>query len=302
VELLVSMAVLALLLVLVAQALAMTHRSWMFTHASAEMQRTVEDIQAVLSRHIGLATLQPRMRFDEVTGAFMPESDLHFVCGPAAALLSTVPGTCSDAVFFQHAANADSLKTVMQACGFFVQYGDEATRQPAFIKSAISSRRFRLMQFHQSASSLTIFRHPALSTITRRSELYEWFVRPVADSPINHVSIVAENVLAMSINPHGGLNRYHDTRRHQWEEATAEANASQHRLPESLSISLLVTDEASWSKLSSAAADTLAKAVIQRDKDQAISGTSTHSTLESLREMMATFQLRTRLVSLEIHL
>lgn len=301
-ELLVSITVLALILVMVAQALSVTQQTWLFAHASHEMVRIAEASQSTLVRHIRRATLDPRLQYDNSTGAIITDSDLHLVLGPSTELLPELPGAIGDAIFFLHPGSEGWLQSVLKGCGFFVEYADDSAWRPSFLNSIPSRRRFRLMHFHQPSDELIVFRHPALNTFTNRNELYSWFSQPVYNSDAKNISVVAENVIAMTIKAEAGEGLCYDTRRFQWEGPSSAANAMRHRLPQTIDVSLLLTDEASWRKLTPAAADRLAATLKRISQKQIEIEASQQPTFASLQKAMEAHKMRTRIVSLAIPL
>jgi uncharacterized protein (TIGR02599 family) len=165
----------------------------------------------------------------------------------------------------------------MQACDFFVQYGSDEAWRPSFLSDVPSHRRFRLLQFHQPASSLTLFQPTSVigepsrfSQLTSRSDLYNWFSQPIGDSTSfkSSVSIVAENVVAMIAQTSPSAQRCYDSRRYQWEAGSTDAALSLHLLPDTIGIALVMVDEAGWTRLASEKADSLAAELITLVKRQ----------------------------------
>jgi uncharacterized protein (TIGR02599 family) len=271
VEVLVSTAILTLLMVMMAEALNTTQRSWLASRAAVERQQAVDAATGTLSRGLRQATLQTRAGYDTTMNQTVRDSDLHFVCGPAAELIGGVNGVCGDAVFFQRPAVDGPVPGALQACGFFVQYGGDEAWRPSFSTAIPVRRRFRLLQFHQPAGSLTLFQPTSvmgersrLAQMTSRNDLYQWFAQPVGDSTAyaSMVSLVAENVVAMIVQTAPGTARCYDTRRHQWEAGSADAVLSRHQLPGTMEVTLVMVDEAGWSRLAADEAETVATAVV----------------------------------------
>lgn len=263
-EVIVSTAVLGMILMIMAQALAATQRSWLTGTASAELTRCSNDAQNAVQA-IRRATLHSHPVYDNNSDQYQTDSSQHFVCGPAAELIPATPGVCSDAIFFQRPTNEGELQHALQACGFFIQYGDDAPWRPLLLRSRAPRRRFRLMQFHQKADSLALPSHVSgVDTIVPRSMLYKWFATPVSAPGTVHSSAVAENVVAMTLRPQPDESTCHDSLRFRWAGNTPEARSSRHRLPHSIEIGMVVTDEASWSKLTPNQANGLAISILQQ--------------------------------------
>ena len=294
-EVLVSTTILAVLAVMMAEAMNMTQRSWLVSRSAALMQQTVDSATGTLSRQLRLATLQARPGYDTTLNKLVPASDLHFVCGPAAELLPELSGASGDAVFFQLPASNGSLQRVLQACGFFVQYGGDEFWRPSFLSAIPSQRRFRLLQFHQPASSLTLFQPSSvlgdpslLSQLTSRSDLYHWFTQPIGDGATfkSSVSVVAENVLAMIVQATPSAQRCYDSRRYQWEPAATDAALSRHQLPDTMEITLVMTDEASWSRLAPEQADALAAELMSFIQGQSWQSDGLQTSLNALQQLL----------------
>ena len=304
VEVLVSTTILTLLVVAMAEALNTTQRSWLVSRSAAAMQQTVDAATSTLSRHLRQATLQPRSSYDTTLNKLVPASDLHFVCGPAAELLPALPGACGDAIFFQHPAADGNLQRALQACGFFVQYGGDEAWRPPFLSPLPARRRFRLLQFHQPANSLTLFQ-PAgasgapsrLAQLTSRTDLYQWFVQPISSLSTfkSTVSIVAENVIAKILQPSPSAQRCYDSRRYQWEPSSTDALLSRHQLPQTIDLTLVMTDEASWARLSPAQADALAAEIMSCIKGQSWQPPAIQTGLTALQQVLQPHHLTARI-------
>ena len=304
IEVLVSTTILTLLVVLMAEALNTTQRSWLASRSAATLQQTLDAATCTLSQQLRQATLQSRSSYDTTLNKLVPASDLHFVCGPAAELLPALPGACGDAVFFQHPAADGSLPQALQACGFFVQYSGDELWRPPFLTALPVRRRFRLLQFHQPASSLTLFQptgtsggSPRLAQFTSRTDLYQWFAQPISAAPTfkTNVALVAENVLAMILQTSPSAQRCYDSRRYQWEPSSTAAALSRHQLPDSIDLTLVMTDEASWARLTPAQADALAAEIMNCIKGQSWQPTAIQTGLNALQQVLQHQRLTARI-------
>lgn len=310
VEVLVSMSILALLVVVMAEALNTTQRSWLANRSAAERRQAVDSATGALSRELRQATLQARAGYDTTLNQVVRDSDLHFVCGPAVELMSGVSGVCGDAVFFQRPAADGNVQRALQARGFFVQYGGDEAWRPSFPTATPVRRRFRLLQFHQPAASLTLFRPTSvigqtsrLAQVTSRADLYQWFAQPVSDSTAyaSMVSVVAENVVAMIVQATPGSARCYDTRRYQWEAGSADAVVSRHQLPGMMDLTLVMVDEAAWARLAADEADTLAAAVMSFVKGRSWQpGDGTQQGLNGLQQLLQGHRLVARVVGVSV--
>ncbi len=248
VELLVSLAVTAILLVIMVQALGGVQRAWNTTRSSASREGTAQQALAVLAQNITAATLNPRQRFDvpDNPAELITDSDLHFVCGPSAELLPKMPLACGDALFFQR-PNSEGL---LEGCGFYVQYGINSAGVPNALRNNLEAHyRFRLIMFRQPAQELAVLPSGPVG----RAALYDWFNGQftTVDKTLSHTAVAVDNVLALLVRTAPDDQRCYDTRRHQWEPfLSPEAARSRHRLPRSLELTAITTDETAWSRLS----------------------------------------------------
>jgi uncharacterized protein (TIGR02599 family) len=244
-ELLVAMAILGILLVAVSISMQGVQSAWRLTRSAVrenlEGRRALETVVTNLSR----ATLHPRWvpNLDPVTNptgiptALLPESDLHYVSGPARTLVPGVRSSSGHAVFFQGPFgfpgssrtlqnNSDTpyyqtLPHTLSAWGYYVEFGQDQTELPNFLTSTRQGRpppprkhRFRLMEYRQPAHELSLlvqppdYPRPLQALQNSNNTLYEWFQAPIANSQpggsaLNRrVSIVAENILALVVVPY----------------------------------------------------------------------------------------------------
>lgn len=307
-EMLLAMTVVVLALMVVVQAMARVQDTWKMTHSKVRQAQDARAGMETMSRTIVSATLNGRW---EIADADDPkylrrQSDLHFVCGPASVLLKKSNAMTGHGIFFQapygysgptdressttttaEKVEYEMLPDVLNAWGYFVEFGPDPVKLPAFITGdrraaglAPKRYRFRLMEFRQPAHELSLFQMDTsdppksrLSQINVQTELYEWFNTPLAEtneSGKRRTAVIAENVLGFIIQPlenyeavdsssgsssnlptvqDSPIDFVHDTRRYQWEPASTRASTTRHQLPASLKITMIVLDEKDWDKL-----------------------------------------------------
>lgn len=242
--------------------------------------------------------------------AYKRVSNLHFVCGPSNTLLEDGT-TVGHAVFFQgpfgeqardRNSGAESLPKheqltdTLSSWGFFVEYATDTFERPDFLRQSQvrvpPRRRFRLMEFRQPSDELKLFEldtskvppQPKMDFYSSRSELYQWFRTPLSsgDTRKRKVSVLAENVLACIITPFdpskGESDQFkiardsvYDTRLAQYQQEAVGPDSTLHRLPPALRLTVVMTSEDSWRRLSDAETDSTASqlrtAVNARFKD-----------------------------------
>lgn len=253
-EVLVSVAVLGCLLVVISEALGTTQRSLSSTTATAHLASTRTEAVSALTSVLDRLALNTRPQFIEGTAQITHTSDLHFVCGPVSELLPGMDDVVGDALFYQ-CLNRDGL---VECGGFFTQFNDDSDTRPAFLSHQTPTQRhFRLMQWRQPPAQSTLFVN---ATATTRDAVYRWFRDGVRQKDQLHV--VADHVMAMWVRTEP-VQRCYDTRRLQWEGATADALASASHLPAAITVRLLVTSGRSWDHAFATGAGRLAQSWIQ---------------------------------------
>jgi uncharacterized protein (TIGR02599 family) len=229
VELLVAMAVLALIMTLVFQTTDETTKIWRRTQGKIEQFQSARVAFDAMTRRISQATLNTYLEYygrDGVTNNVTPayyyrHSELHFVSGfagdPAGVSVSpkdpvtklagaderAFPG---HAVFFQaplgFTGNRDyrALENLLTAVGYFVEYR-EAAAIPPFIKlfdpTRSESYRYCLTQYIQPTEFNRIYTEPWTPRDT--SSWNKWFAGDVATS--TNRQVLAENVILLVILP-----------------------------------------------------------------------------------------------------
>lgn len=211
-ELLVSVAVLVLILGVVLQFTDQTSKIWRGSMAKIQSFQEARAAFEAMTRMLAQATLntyydyydgsnQPRSKAASLAG-FVPVkydriSDLHFISGQASTLLnssSSPAPTQTHGVFFQaprgYSESYQGLDNALNACGYFLKFGDDGDAVPDFIQSASWFKkryRFRLMEMIQPTEKLSIFQKTA----------EDWFAEPAT----THSRVIAENVIACVLLP-----------------------------------------------------------------------------------------------------
>lgn len=172
IELLVACSVLALILVAMLSIIQHTTSTWRASNARIETFQSARIGFETLTRYLSQATLNTYFDYDNPNAPtkYLRKSDLHFsVCQPGIA---SMPGTANtgQAVFFQAPADKTSLSGkegltgLLNACGFYIQYGSNASWLPPHVGEA--SERFRLMQWIQDTEDLQVYDRSGSSWIT----------------------------------------------------------------------------------------------------------------------------------------
>lgn len=204
-ELLVATAILIVVMVAMLEFCTTVERTW--KRAAADPYADAQAAFETVTRNISSATLETYQDYADINGAFRTgttftadhlarRSNLDFVCGPATGLLTAShKTTAGDAVFFltpqgiSQTYAGTGLQRLMNATGYFVEFGDDDTA-PWFVFGQSHSYRWRLKQVQQSSESLQIYNS------INSSDWISQLVPADATCPI-----IAENIIALVILP-----------------------------------------------------------------------------------------------------
>ncbi|MBE2202905.1 MAG: hypothetical protein IAE94_00995 [Chthoniobacterales bacterium] len=279
-ELLVACAVFLLLLVLLLSAIGQTSqlvgRSTQSVTAFQEARTAFE----LMTRSLSQATLNTYWDYRDAAGdyrtsanagTFQPKSygrnsDLHFLLGDAGSTpgagYSSLPGTpgTGQAVFFQYpsgrtaSATYRNLEQLLNASGYFIQYGDREAL-PAPFPGSDPKYRFRLMQARQVSESLEVFTARTGNAWIQNLSLE---ALPIADnivyaliwprkSPVND----PEGDDLTNLNVSGGFA--FDSRPDSASAALSPQPDNVHQLPPVLQITLVALDETTAARVCTSA-------------------------------------------------
>jgi len=203
-EVLVTLAMLMVILIVLAQGMDSADRAWK-TGASDPYAAAQDAFETVTSR-VADSTLETYTDYVDASGnfptnaAFVADhlarrSDLAFACGPSASLLaSSHRTTAGDAVFFTATEGAtqsyanQGLGRLLNDMGYFVEFGDD-TSEPAFLLTT-HRYRWRLRQVEQPSEALQVY------AASSSSAWIQQLVPAGAAEPM-----LAENVIALVVLP-----------------------------------------------------------------------------------------------------
>jgi uncharacterized protein (TIGR02599 family) len=230
IEVLVAIAILALIMVLVSVMTDQTSKIW--KHSTAEIQAfqnaraafntlTMRLSQATLNTYLDYydGSSPPRLRTSANAATFVPvnyarTSELHFVVDQASTLVplnttATPAQTASchpgHAVFFQAPlgftvtnSTYGGLPNMLNACGYYIEFNSDLPYLPAFLSgtTVIQQRyRYRLMEFLQPTESNTIY------SSSSGNQWFANFLPPNATQAQAPLRMLAENIIALAILP-----------------------------------------------------------------------------------------------------
>lgn len=281
VEILVSLAVLAVLLLVSANVISQVQRTWSASAARVAQFREARIAFDIITKSLSQATLNAYLDYSNnylenpsaVRGGnvtYQRDSELRFVSGPASSL---VPGGGGEggalpghAVFFQapmgivRNAAYSGLDSLLCGRGYFVQLSDDDAFRPPFVTQ--QRVRYRLMEFSPPAEENLIYadttaapRTPGRWFATAGAELQageteatRGVTRPIADnivlmliSPRTEPAVGGTAVDPLAISP----DYWYDS----ITAATGTNQGNQHQLPPLVRVVLVAIDEPSSQRL-----------------------------------------------------
>ncbi len=260
----------AVFLVILASAFAVFDQS---SKAIRNSSAKIDSFQAaraafdIMARKLSQATLNTYWDYYDAAGTpyrlaanpvgFVPTrygrySDLHFISGASAGLLSQLPpkytATAGQAVFYvaplglTGRPDVKDVQDTLNACGFFIAFGSDEEGRPGFIQRA-PSYRWRLLELNSPTEAFTTMQ-TSLGT--------GWFTDPVKAGAVRPV---AENVIALIIWPRlpsqedpAGTTlspdfQYDSRTSRPWTGSPPRQDVQAHQLPPVLQMTMVVLDE-----------------------------------------------------------
>jgi uncharacterized protein (TIGR02599 family) len=242
VEMLVSMAIVVMLLGILLSIVDATRQTWSYTRAKVSEFQDAREAFESITRGLSQATLNTYWDYNSPTNptAYHRQSELRFISGDSATLLQGVnwgsnPAltgtTVTHAVFFQAPFGFvnnpvyQNLKTLLNTCGYFIQFGSDQNFRPGFInalnllkKGPALRYRFRVMEFMEPSDSLTIYGHTNGHSVYTQSQsgvpqyaatdwltkpLNNWFgeAAPALTGTGPTLRVLGENIVALVLLP-----------------------------------------------------------------------------------------------------
>lgn len=279
IELLVSFAVLAILMVVLVIMVNATSLIWTRTQGRIEQFQQAREAFDVVTRRLSEATLNtyydyldasgnPRTQANSSTFAparYVRQSELRFLSGPS---LTGTTGNPTHSVFF-HAPQGRSeigggMGNLLNTCGFLVELRDDARFLPSVLRAFSSSfvkERFRLLQVIEPSENLSIYGYGVIasgSTYTGR----EWFQETLTRE--KGVSILSENIIALVLLPmiskqDQATGNYTDSSlapAYLYDSTVSQANAdlnTKNQLPPIVQVTMVAIDDISANRMSNSA-------------------------------------------------
>jgi uncharacterized protein (TIGR02599 family) len=265
VELLVSMTVVVLLMMVLAQTTDMVQRTWRSTTGGIEQFREAREALEAMTRHISQATLNTYWDYDNPANPqnYRPQSDLRFRTGPTETVVgssSTVrPGNC---IFFQAptgivtSSTFAGLQNLMNTWGYYVEWNSDSDFWPPFMKNLTPRPRerwrFRLMELVEPADTLSIYKYTSgadSATKGSKNTAYggnEWFAPLVTSGTTARV--LAENVLFIQVAPLKSHTEPLGTGDNSYDSNPVTGGTNASLLPPYVHLSLVTVDDAAFER------------------------------------------------------
>ena len=288
-EVLVSIAILAMLMVLVAAIFNSSSRLWKSAETKVSAFQSARAAVETISRRLGQATLNSYIDYDRdasgnilnSTGAsgnkiaYVRQSNLHFLCGPPEGFgysdLTATLQCHSHAVFFEaplgYADNSTitrGMNSALNVCGYYVEFSDDSGSRASFLSGITKPRwRYRLMEVRQATESLGVYASTFnYATGTPLPYSLTWLTAGLGLTTAGHPQrVLAENVIAMVLLPRLSFSdpRYsatyltdnfvYNSRLYLDNSAAAYAAKTRNALPPVMQLILVVIDEPSALRL-----------------------------------------------------
>lgn len=264
-EMLVAMTILLAIIALSAAMLNTIEQGWSRIRSRTMEFRDARAAFETIANRLSQARIDTYWDY-EMDNQGLPESyqkasHLHFVAGPASALVpeSFAKGE-GHAVFFQapfgmsRDSNLKGLSSLMNGWGYFTGYGSNANWQPEFLKGKkiIPERfRYRLFEYHLPTERLRLHSDTKDGIFD-----YEWIYDQIE---VGTVSILAENVIAFVVQPTEAVsgtasnkiaeNYRFDSRAFDISPGESNADRAKHEVPPIIRLTMVVVAEADFAKI-----------------------------------------------------
>lgn len=272
VELMVSMTVLAIMMMLIAQIIGQTQRSWRLASSRLSQFREARIAFDTITRNLRQATLNPYRDFhyastgtnipssnqpEEAPDGYQRMSDLGFASGPAEKLVKYSGGgggqLAGHAIFFQAplgvtepTSGYENLTNLLCARGYFVEYGDDSASLPKELASRLTPKsRYRLMEYQPPSERNQIYANAATWMNVESA-----YVRPVSDQIVAMIlsprlSAGEDNLMigGVSQSPTSIASDYEYNSNTSKNSTSSNPQGTQYLLPPVVRVTMVALDE-----------------------------------------------------------
>jgi uncharacterized protein (TIGR02599 family) len=283
VELLVGMAISVILITVMLAVMTQISSSVRTADSKIDSFRSAQSGFDLMTQRLSDATLNTYYDYDSETAptTYMRRSDLHFLIEQNANLTTLFPSAnahSGQSVFFQASTGYSNSSTysntpgLLNACGYFIQYGPNSAYWPSIFSTANQTvrYRYRLMQAIQATEYNNIFADQEGATPEGGSAGNATFPATPWFASLSPLSVpIAENVIALIIWPQSPSAQndasaavtvssdYQYSSRQGWPTSsltTSPYAIQAEQLPQILQITLVAIDAASATRLDTGSA------------------------------------------------
>lgn len=259
VELLVSMAILAVLLLLLSQLLDQVQRSWNYSEGRVSQFREARLAFDLITKNLSQATLNTYWdleynRDSNTVDRYVRQSELHFLVIEGGDLGTTKDGKVfGHALFFQaplgYSNQYRGLSNLLNARGYYLIYGGDERFKPGFV-NADPAMRYRLMEYRPPAEENQIYIDGDDDRRAGRKADYKSWYRHELDR-FSHP--LAENIIAFVVAPRDTIEEVVDSARDTHSRIAPEYvyDSNRHtnaafvnQLPPLVKVTMVAIDEA----------------------------------------------------------
>jgi uncharacterized protein (TIGR02599 family) len=281
VELMVSMTILSFIMVMSAKIIGQMQQTWTSSSARLEQFREARNAFEIITQGLRQATLNTYLTYEYNTGAtptvpdskeeapkrYIRHSELQFVTGPAASLLT---GQSEDhlrthGVFFQALMGTsdrpgyEGLQRLLCGRGYYILHSSDEAYRPKHVRDVRA--RYRLWEYRPAAEMNEVY------SVTPG----EWFAKAAEeviqpgetlDMP-SHSRPLAENIIALIVSPQVTAEdaaqrgapatwlapEYAFDSTRIFSPSSTNQQGTQHLLPPTVLVTLVAIDEASARRL-----------------------------------------------------
>lgn len=215
VELMLSTAIIALLMLVLAAMVNQFSQTWRYTTNKVESFQAARDGFESMTRKLSQATLNTywdlyyvKIGGRQAPADFIRQSQLRFVSGPVAKLAPD-NSRFTHAVFFQaplgmvnDSASLGAMRNLLNTWGYFLEESDDTLLRPSFLAGRVPVRtRCRLMELMQPSEAMSVYDlDPKGAPNPIPGDQLVWFRSALLANP-RPVRAIADNVVALIVWP-----------------------------------------------------------------------------------------------------
>lgn len=257
VELLVAMAILAVLLLLLSQLLDQVQRTWNYSEGRVSQFREARVAFDIITKNLSQATLNTYWDLeydkDNLPSGYRRHTELHFLTIRGEKLGSYSDGEITGhAIFFQAPLGFSNkyrnLSNLLNARGYFLVFGSDERFKPSIV-DAEPSYRFRIMEYRAPAEENQVYIDGDEERARGGEADYSrWFKHDLAE----YSHPLAENIVGLIISPRDTLSGGSDdetatysriARDYEFDSNTNPDPRFKNQLPPLVRVTMVAIDE-----------------------------------------------------------